>query len=70
MIEPLDGWTPPVLPADAALKRKRCSAALHHLRECWRLMEDAGVHEQFKERILKMALELKEAMGGKEMGDA
>ena len=66
MIEPLENYVPPEVPRTDIERRERCTAALRHMRQAWRLLEDAGVAEAFKERISGLALEIKAAMGGKE----
>lgn len=69
MIEPLPSYEPAKVPRDEAKRRERCTAVLDLWRQAWRLLEDAGVHEPFKGRIMQMSWELKKAMGGKEVGD-
>lgn len=66
MIEPLDHYEPPVLPIDERLKRERCSAAIEHMRDAYRLLEDAGVAEPFRHRMMELATEIKSALGNKE----
>jgi hypothetical protein len=68
MIEPLENYIPPEVPRTEQERHERCSAALRHLRSAWRLIEDAGVAEPFKERFMQIANDVKAAMGGKESG--
>lgn len=63
MIEPLENYIPPDVPRDDTDRRARCSAALAHLRAAYRLLEDAGTAEQFKERMMSIATDIKAAMG-------
>jgi hypothetical protein len=68
MIEPLENYIPPEVPRTDIERQERCAAALAHLRAAWKLMEDAGVAEPFKERMMSIATDTKAAMGGKEAG--
>ena len=47
-------------------RKERCSTALGYLRLAWRELEDAGVQEQFKERMVSIASDIKLALGGEE----
>ena len=63
MIEPLENYIPPEVPRSDIERRERCTAALKCMRNAWRFLEDAGVAEQFKERMMSIATDIKAALG-------
>lgn len=66
MIEPLDGFIPTKWTPDEKRDRERCSAALHHMRQAWRLIEDAGKGDALQADFVALAGKVKAACGGKE----
>ena len=66
MIEPMDNYVPLKFTRTEARDRQRCSQTLRSLRYIWRQLEDAGVQEQFRTAMMKMADDMKKALGGKE----
>lgn len=66
MLSPLENYVPPEVPRTDIERRERCTAALIYMRKTWRLLEDAGVAEQFKGRMMNIATDIKAALCGKE----
>ena len=58
----------PIIPDGERANRQRCTDCLDHLRVVYRHLQDAGVVEQFREVMTKLALDIKAVLGNEKDG--